>query len=162
MFTIMALSILLEFGILIKLYDCKYVLTGNEDGTARLWDASTGQEVRTFIGHSHSIYGVAFSPDGRYILTASADRTAKLWDVATGQEVRTLSGHSDAVWSVAFSRDGKHILTGSLDDSVRLWEIDYHDFIATICSRLLRDFTDKEREQVSITDKEPTCPKSSN
>jgi WD40 repeat protein len=139
--------------------DGRFALMGGENGTAKLWDVSAGQEVRAFVGHSHSIYGVAFSPGGQYILTASADRTARLWDVTTGQSVRTLSGHRDAIWSVAFSRDGKYVLTGSLDYTAKIWETDYRDFIATTCARLLRDFTDEEREQVPIPDKEPACPR---
>ena len=32
--------------------DGRYVLTGSEDNTARLWDAQTGQELRRFAGHT--------------------------------------------------------------------------------------------------------------
>ena len=138
--------------------DGKYILTGSSDTTAKLWDASTGKELRTFQGHTNTIYDVDFSPDGKYALTSSADRTAKLWDIATGAEVRTLSGHTSAVWSAAFSPDGRRILTGSLDGTARLWETDYRDFVADVCARLLRDFTDEERLQAHITHQEPTCP----
>ena len=50
------------------------------------------------------------------------------------------------------------ILTGSFDYTARLWEVDYRDFVAAVCARLLRDFTEEEREQAHITDQEPTCP----
>ena len=141
--------------------DGKTVLTGSADTTAKLWDVATGKELRSFQGHTNTIYDVDFSPDGKYALTSSADRTAKLWNVATGVEVRTLSGHTSAVWSAAFSPDGKLILTGSLDGTARLWEADYHDFLADVCARLLRDFTDEERGQAHITDQGPTCPQMS-
>ena len=51
------------------------------------------------------------------------------------------------------------IATVSDDGTARLWDVDYHDTIRYLCSRLLRDFTDDERAQYGITDKEPTCPK---
>lgn len=137
--------------------DGKYVMTSSADTTAKLWDVATGKEVRTFDGHTNTIYVVTFSPDGKYALTASADRTAKIWDVATGAEVRTLSGHTSAIWSAVFSPDGTHVLTGSFDQTARLWEVDYRDFVAEICTRLLRDFTEEERQQAHITDQEPTC-----
>ena len=34
--------------------DGKYRLTASWDQTARIWDAATGQEVRTLIGHTDS------------------------------------------------------------------------------------------------------------
>jgi hypothetical protein len=51
------------------------------------------------------------------------------------------------------------VLTSSLDHTVGLWHTDYHDFVESVCARLLRDFTDQERELVPITDEEPTCPR---
>jgi WD40 repeat protein len=59
--------------------DGKYILSGGADGTARLWDVQTGQEVRRFTGHQDEVRNVTFSPDGKYILTASSDGTARLW-----------------------------------------------------------------------------------
>jgi predicted NACHT family NTPase len=103
--------------------DGRYVLTGSRDKTAKLWDVTTGKEIRTFSGHSDSINSVAFSPDGEYVITAGWDKLAQLWEVNTGKEIRTLSGHSDSIRSVAFSRDGKYILTGSSDQTAKLWDV---------------------------------------
>jgi WD40 repeat protein/serine/threonine protein kinase/DNA-binding XRE family transcriptional regulator len=139
--------------------DGKFILTSSADTTAKLWDVATGKEVRTFDGHTNTVYDITFSPDGKYALTSSADRTARVWEVATGTEVRTLSGHISAIWSAVFSPDGKDILTGSFDHTARLWEVDYREFVASVCARLLRDFTEEERGQAHIIDQEPTCPK---
>jgi eukaryotic-like serine/threonine-protein kinase len=95
------------------------VLTGSGDKTARLWDTSTGKEIRSFTGPFSS---VAFSPDGARVLTGSGDKTARLWDNSTGQEVRAFTGHEALVSSVAFSPDGKRVLTGSYDKTARLWD----------------------------------------
>jgi WD40 repeat protein len=138
--------------------DGKYVLTGSDDDTARLWDAATGAEVHAFSGHTGSVYDVAFSPDGKYVLTGSADHTAKLWDAAAGAEVRTFSGHTSYFLSVAFSPDGKYVLTGSDDGTASLWDTDYKDSMRWACSRLTRDLTQDERTQYDITDTTPTCP----
>jgi WD40 repeat protein/serine/threonine protein kinase/DNA-binding XRE family transcriptional regulator len=138
--------------------DGRYVLTGSWDGIARLWDTQTGEQLRRFVGHTDTIWSVAFSHDGKYILTGGNDKTARLWDAQTGQELRRFSGHTATVNTVAFSPDGKRVLTGGTDGTARLWDADYHDTIAYLCGRLLRDFSDDERAQYTLTDKQPTCP----
>jgi len=112
--------------------DGRYALTGSgsvrrlimssNDRTAWLWDLATGQQIRSFAGHTDEVNAVAFSPDGRSVLTGSRDKTARLWDAATGQQIRSFEGHKDAVLAVAFSRDGRSVLTGSRDKTARLWD----------------------------------------
>jgi WD40 repeat protein/serine/threonine protein kinase len=137
--------------------DGKHVLTGSADGAVSLWDAASGAHIRTFSGTTNSVYNVAFSADGRYVAAGSAGRTAIIWETATGTVVRVLRGHDAAVWGIAFSPDGRFVLTGSLDHTVRLWHTGYRDFVESVCARLLRDFTDQERELIPITDDEATC-----
>jgi WD40 repeat protein/transcriptional regulator with XRE-family HTH domain len=138
--------------------DGKYIVTGSSDNIARLWDVQLGKEVLQFIGHTDLVWSAIFSPDGNYVATASNDGTARLWDAQSGKELRRFIGHTAAVENLAFSPDGKYILTGGDDGTARLWDVDYHTTIEYLCSRLLRDFTEEEREQYSITDTMPTCP----
>jgi WD40 repeat protein len=51
--------------------DSKFVLTGSEDGTARLWDARTGLVVTTLFGNKSYVRRVAFSGDGKSIVVVS-------------------------------------------------------------------------------------------
>jgi WD40 repeat protein len=102
--------------------DGKYALSGSEDQTLKLWDISSGKEIRNFTGHSRSVYSVAFSPDGKYALSGSWDGTLKLWNISSGKEIRSFTEDSDFVNSVAFSPDGKYALSGS-GDNTKLWEI---------------------------------------
>jgi WD40 repeat protein len=57
------------------------IVAASEDKTARIWDASSGQEIRVLRGHEGEVTSAAFSPDGRRIVTASEDKTARIWDV---------------------------------------------------------------------------------
>jgi WD40 repeat protein len=83
--------------------------------------APPSQLARTLVGHDGTVWGVAFSPDGRMLATASGDERARLWDPATGERLRTLAGHADAVLGVAFSPDGRMLATASGDNTARLW-----------------------------------------
>ncbi len=137
--------------------DSNYVLTGNANGTAQLWDVETEQLIREFKGYTAEIWFVAFSPDGKYIATASNDKTVRLWDVNTGSVMRVLYHEQSYVFSVEFSNDGKYILSNG-GDGARLWDTDYRDTMRAACSLLVRDLTPEERTQYGITDSAPTCP----
>ena len=139
--------------------DGKIIATSSSDNTVRLWNAQTGQEIRQFLGHIEAVWGVEFSPDGKTLLSGSLDGTVRLWDMETGKELRRMVGHTAGVESAIFSPDGKFIVSVSDDGTARLWDADYHDTMDYLCSRLLRDFTDKERIQYGISDNTPTCLK---
>ncbi len=93
------------------------------DNTLKLWDISTGKEIKTFKGHSEAVNSVAFSPDGKYIISGSMDNTLKLWDIEKGKKIKTFKGHSEPVNSVSFSPDGKYVISGSSDNTIKLWDI---------------------------------------
>ena len=101
--------------------DGKYIASGSNDNTVKIWDVASGKEIRTLFGHSSYVKSVAWSPDGKHIASGSYDHTAKIWDAASGKEVRTLD-HSSYVKSVAWSPDGKYIASGSWDGSVKIWD----------------------------------------
>src|SRR5947208_1008802 len=66
--------------------DGKFVATGSFDKLAKLWEAATGKDLRTFggtQGHQNLVLTVAFSPDGKTIATGSHDNNAKIWDMTT-------------------------------------------------------------------------------
>jgi hypothetical protein len=52
------------------------------DRTARIWDAATGWEIATLVGHVGWVATAAFSQDGRRIVTASGDGSSRVWDVS--------------------------------------------------------------------------------
>jgi tRNA A-37 threonylcarbamoyl transferase component Bud32 len=76
----------------------------------------------TMLGHTDSVYSVAFSPDGKRIASGSRDFSVKVWDALTGDEILSFKGHTREVRSVAFSPDGKRIASGSWDNTVKVWD----------------------------------------
>jgi WD40 repeat protein/tRNA A-37 threonylcarbamoyl transferase component Bud32 len=99
----------------------KLFASGGIDGKIKLWDAVSGAAVDTFEGHTGSVSGVAFSPDGRRLASAGDDKTVRIWDVAGGVEMLSLRGHTNMVSAVAFSPDGKRLASAAQDETVRVW-----------------------------------------
>ena len=52
--------------------DGSRVLTGHQDGHAHLWNADTGEHLRSLPGHTSAIRWVGFSPDGRRLVTCGS------------------------------------------------------------------------------------------
>jgi WD40 repeat protein len=101
--------------------DGRFIVTAGGDDVVRIWDAISGAEIRTLIGHGHRVGSAAYSPDGRFIVTASDDATVRIWDAISGAEIRTLIGHGHRVGSAAYSPDGRFIVTAG-GDVVRIWD----------------------------------------
>jgi WD40 repeat protein len=87
-----------------------------------VWDAQTGQDLRTLKEHTDWVNSVCLSGDGKRLVSGSGDRTIKVWDAQTGLLQLTLRGHTDPVWSVCLSVDGKHIVSGSADHTIKVWD----------------------------------------
>lgn len=73
--------------------------------------------------HTDSVYGLAYSPDGRLLASGGRDGTVMVWDTATHQRVSPiLSRHSGSVFVLAYSPDGKMIASAGSDNVVILWD----------------------------------------
>ncbi len=99
--------------------DGRYALSGSEDGTVRLWDVETGNQVRTFGGSTGEVKTVAFSPDGSRALSGGTDGLW-LWDVENGRQIRRLQVGL-TIDCVAFTSDGRRAVSGGARGSLQTW-----------------------------------------
>jgi WD40 repeat protein len=83
------------------------IVSASGDGTARLWNATNGQALRTF-SHGAPIAAVAITADGQRLATVSAAKTARLWNATNGQQIAEMKGDPQQQFLVAR-------LTGELD-----------------------------------------------
>ena len=104
--------------------DGSKIISGSDDMTIRVWNASTGIEMLPPLqGHNGWINSVAFSPDESRIISGSDDKTIRVWDASTGIEMLPpLQCQNGSIYSVAFSLDGSKVISKSRDTTIQVWD----------------------------------------
>jgi WD40 repeat protein/uncharacterized caspase-like protein len=73
-----------------------YVASCSADNSIILWDAKSGKQIRTFIGHKDEVNSICFSKDGRLLysgsgsFTSSQDNSIKVWNINSGKCIKTI------------------------------------------------------------------------
>jgi len=101
----------------------KYVLTGGQDRTVRLWNPSSGAEIKVYAAHGYEVLSLTVSHDNSKFASSGGDRSVFLWDVSTGATIRRIAGHMGKINTVEFNEDASVVASGSYDATVRLWDL---------------------------------------
>jgi WD40 repeat protein/serine/threonine protein kinase len=89
-------------------------------GSIQVWDADTGEVIRTFRGE---VGRAALSPDGRRVAFSGEVAAVQVRDADTGAEVlASFHAHAGPVIDLAFSPDGKLLATSSWDRTAAVWD----------------------------------------
>jgi WD40 repeat protein len=96
--------------------------SGGNDKTIQLWNVETGERLHVLREHTHTVWSVAFSQDGKLLASGSDDKTIRLWDVKTGKCLHVIK-YNQVVLCVAFSPDpeGSILASGSDNGTILLW-----------------------------------------
>ena len=105
------------------------------DGTDSIWiwNAETGQHIRSVSGRTHSFGDVSFSLDGKWLISREIIgenknlgeywSVARVWDAETGEELLSLPRPKGAAFPVSFSPDGSRIVAGDSGGTAMVWRV---------------------------------------
>ncbi len=158
--------------------DGERVATSSANGSLKIWDAKTGEELLNLVGHTGIVEGVDFSPDGKYLASAGHDCTedvcekpprlleelatsvdlvegsVRIWDASSGEELQVYTSPRGPLYDVAFTPDGKKVIASGMG-FVCGYIFDTQELIRLANSRLTRWFTLDECRQYLHQEK---CP----
>ncbi|HEY6406237.1 MAG TPA: serine/threonine-protein kinase, partial [Ktedonobacteraceae bacterium] len=111
-------------------------LIASASTNVQLWEATNGNTVFSYRGHSKTVNTLAWSPDrtsstpgrGFRIASCSDDKTVQVWNAATGANITTYTGHDHilrggSVKALAWSPDGTLIVSAGHDRTVQVWHV---------------------------------------
>ncbi|KAI9303105.1 WD40-repeat-containing domain protein [Cunninghamella echinulata] len=105
--------------------DDEFIVIGCDDNRIVVFDASSGNYLRTLHGHSGGVWALQFikHQSQTILVSGGCDRDARVWNLKTGQLYHTLQGHSSTIRCLQLP-DHKTAVTGSRDASLRIWDIE--------------------------------------
>jgi WD40 repeat protein len=95
-------------------------LSAGSNGAA-LWNAATGEQLKTFVLPSATFNRGTFSPDDKHVALGGTAGIG-ISDVASGQQVGELFGSITAGYAIDYSHDGSRLVTGSNDQSAYVFD----------------------------------------
>ncbi|MFO7848996.1 MAG: hypothetical protein R6V67_03450, partial [Spirochaetia bacterium] len=79
-------------------------------------DGPKNQEMRD--GHSHYIWGLAWSPEGKTVVSGGNDQQIYFWDAENEYTFQRLRSPSGRMWDIEYSPDGRRVFLATEDGDI--------------------------------------------
>lgn len=135
--------------------DPPVLASASADRTIKLWSADWVDPIQTLVGHTATIWSVAFDGEGERLVSASDDFTARVWGVQSGKEFQRFRRHGEPVFCAEFSPDGKWVASGGYDKRVLIWAADrYQPIESTLVEEVTNRLRDGENDASDLSVRE--------
>jgi len=108
-------------------------LLATSTSSIKIWDLSSHQVIKKFVGHSSIISSMKFSSDGKFLITASSDRLIYIWDCSMDSNNISIQGlicdstPSYVEFNSQVKNSSYNILVLSETNVVNLWNWNFID-----------------------------------
>ena len=104
--------------------DGSRLASGGTAGVLHLWDAETGERIRTLTPSGPQVRGLAWGAGGQHLIAVGDNGLLQVWDATSGARVSQATEELEGdLHDVAISASGKLFATCGNDASVRIWQL---------------------------------------
>ena len=108
------------------------LLSGNGDGSVRLWDLPSGICKRSLQEHKSWIWNAGFSPDGKHFASCGQDGLICVWSTESCDLVHRWDLSPRFARCITFNKDGQTIIVGQDNGRISLRSLHSGDEIAVL------------------------------
>lgn len=92
-----------------------------QDGTIRVLDSLTFNELQTINAHTDGVGALVFSPtDSSFLYSGGKDAYIKKWNLTTCQVIKAIPAHNFMIYDLQFV--GAFLVSASRDKTIKCWE----------------------------------------
>lgn len=126
------------------------IVTASDDGTVKIWEASSGQLLATEDKLGGSVNSARWYPSGNYLVTAGDDGVVRIWDVkdwSDPHKIATLQHNARTVAAV-WNAKGLRLASAASDGTIRIYGVLFDDILGEARQLFGRDVTREEAQQL--------------
>jgi len=117
-----------ETGNVISIYSLafsekqSFLVSGNTNGTVKIWDSETWTSVKQFTAHTKDVAYIEFGQNN-LVATSSYKGTIKIWNCDTWELVQTLQTLEEEIDEVAFTQNNMLVVLNKnrTNSKIKIW-----------------------------------------
>lgn len=104
-------------------YQKRHLALGLSDHSIKILDLQEGfAPIANLVGHTNSVFGLAYSPDEQDLVSGSRDAQLKFWKTDDYILSQNIVAHLYAINYLYFREDGRFLVSCSMDKSIKIWD----------------------------------------